>query len=62
MQETNSPLTFAIVDTINTIPQKDWERLSPKDTIENYGYHKTLEESASKNFQYFTLRQNETMP
>ncbi|MCK9614490.1 MAG: GNAT family N-acetyltransferase [Candidatus Omnitrophica bacterium] len=55
MQETNSPLTFAIVDTINTIPQKDWERLSPKDTIENYGYHKTLEESRLKEFSIFYL-------
>lgn len=55
MQNNNSELTFNIVDTLRDIPQSDWETLFPQDTIENYGYHKTLEESGLKEFSIFYL-------
>ena len=50
MQNNNQELNFSVTNTIRDIPEKDWERLFPKDIIENYGYHKTLEESHLKEF------------
>lgn len=58
MQNNNQELIFSITDTLRDIPEKDWERLFPKDTIENYGYQKTLEESRLKEFSisYLTVK------
>lgn len=55
MQNNNQELIFSTTDTLRDIPERDWERLFPKDTIENYGYHKTLEESNLKEFSIFYL-------
>jgi len=55
MQNTNQELIFSTTNTLRDIPEREWERLFPKDTIENYGYHKTLEESNLKEFSIFYL-------
>lgn len=55
MQNNDQELIFNITDTINAISKDDWERLFPKEVIEGYGYHKTLEESSLKEFSMFYL-------
>lgn len=58
MQNNNQELIFSITDTLRDIPEKDWERLFPENTIENYGYHKSLEEAGLKEFSisYLTAK------
>jgi len=55
MQNNSQELIFNITNTLREIPQQDWERLFPEDTIENYGYHKTLEDSGLKEFSIYYL-------
>jgi predicted N-acyltransferase len=54
MQKVNE-LNFYILDTINQIPQPDWNNLFGSDIIESYGYHKTLEESGLDEFSIHYL-------
>ncbi|MCK9573512.1 MAG: GNAT family N-acetyltransferase [Candidatus Omnitrophica bacterium] len=58
MQNTNQELIFNITNALREIPEKEWKRLFPKATIEDYGYHKTLEESRLKEFSisYLTAK------
>ncbi|MFA5271761.1 MAG: GNAT family N-acetyltransferase [Candidatus Omnitrophota bacterium] len=55
MQETKPSLAISILTSINDIPRQDWERLFTANIIENYGYHKALEESGLKGFSIFYL-------
>lgn len=55
MRETDLKFSTEIVNSINSIPRDEWERLFGKEIIENYGYHKTLEESGLKEFSIFYL-------
>ncbi len=50
MQGNDLSISFEVLDTINKIPRDTWEKLFAEDIIENYGYHKTLEESRLKEF------------
>ncbi len=54
MADKNS-LTFKIKHTINDIPESAWRDLFDKGIVENYGYHKTLEESGLKEFSFAYL-------
>jgi predicted N-acyltransferase len=55
MPQTKGELNYSITDTINDIPKDDWDRLFGKDTIEGWGFHKTIEESGMQEFSYAYL-------
>ncbi|MCX5709203.1 MAG: GNAT family N-acetyltransferase [Candidatus Omnitrophica bacterium] len=50
--QTKPELKFSVVRSIKDIPRSDWESLFAQDIIEDYGYHKTLEESRLKEFSF----------
>lgn len=52
MQNSALPLELSITHTIKDIPVSGWEDLFGKESIEGYGYHKTLEESGLKEFSF----------
>ncbi|MCX5710537.1 MAG: GNAT family N-acetyltransferase, partial [Candidatus Omnitrophica bacterium] len=45
-------LKFSVVKSIKEIARSDWESLFAEGIIEDYGYHKTLEESRLKEFSF----------
>lgn len=54
MANLQNNLNFSIVNSINEIPEQEWNRLFG-DIIENYGYQKTLEESGVEGFLFAYL-------
>lgn len=48
-------LRFFVSQTIQDIPQQDWERLFGREIIEGWGYHKTIEEARLKGFSLYYL-------
>jgi len=48
-------LKFSVVKSIRDIARSDWDSLFKQGIIENYGYHKTLEESRLKEFSFSYL-------
>jgi len=50
MQEETLPLSFSILESMEEIPQQEWDRLFDKTIIEGYGFHQTLEQSKLKEF------------
>lgn len=49
MKQIRPPLTFSITNSIKDIPKQAWDGLFG-DIIEDYGYHKTLEDAKMKEF------------
>ena len=48
-------LSFSISNSVNDIPETEWNRLFDESVIEGFGYHKTLEESNLKEFSIHYL-------
>ena len=44
-------LSFFITTTIKDIQKSDWDRLFEKNTVEGYGYHKTIEQAGLQEFR-----------
>ncbi|MDD4894973.1 MAG: GNAT family N-acetyltransferase, partial [Candidatus Omnitrophica bacterium] len=47
-------IKYKVIDSINEIPQAEWERLFP-DTIEGYPFYKTVEEAHLEGFSFHYL-------
>ncbi len=55
MTDWKAKLSTSLIQTINDIPETQWNRIFDDNFIESYGYHKTIEESNLKEFAIFYL-------